>query len=166
MSPAKTPQSGYCERVAGAAKTLYKISRQTGAVRLYGIQRRERLRECCEGADVVNPAVVDGKGGREGQIVEIRAELGVVAPDGPGKVIGKLVALLDSLDVGVRLTTEIAEARNVDGGVRAGSDLRVIEVRKSAACVLKAELIHFVSANGPCVLHHAGYIAVGLLGSA
>ena len=51
-----------------------------------------------------------------------------------------MVALLDSLDVGIRLTTEIAEARNVDGWVRAGSDLRVIEVRKSAACICAAFL--------------------------
>ena len=86
-----------------------------------------------------------------------------MAADGPGKVVGELVALFHALNVGVRLAPEICEAGNVDGRVGASWNLRVVEVRKSAARILEAEFIHLVVADGPGVLRRSRHIAIGLL---
>src|ERR1700678_2219837 len=117
------------KRITGAAQTLDKIARQPGTIGLYWIQCRKRLRECREGADVIDSTVVDSKGGSDRQVVEIRAKLGIVSPNAPEKIVGELIALFDALNVGVRLAAKISKSRNVNGRIGARGDLRVVKVR-------------------------------------
>src|SRR5205807_891409 len=100
------------------------------------------------------------------QIVDVPAELHIVAADRPGKVVAELVALFDALNVGVRLAPKISESRNVYRRVRTAGNLRIVKVRKAAAGILKAEFIDLVVADCPRVLKCASYVAVGLLRSA
>ena len=46
-------------------------------------------------SEVVIAAIVDSEGRGDWEIVEVHAELGVVAADGPGKIVGELIALFD-----------------------------------------------------------------------
>src|ERR1700690_3098528 len=83
--------------------------------------------------------------------------------DGPGQVVTELVAPLGALNVGIRLASEIGEARNVDRRTRPCRNRRVVEVGQSAAGVLEAEVVHFVVADDPGLLSNGGEVAVGLL---
>src|SRR5579863_3345712 len=150
------------ERVAWAAQALDKISGNACAVCLHAV-------ECGQSGDrrdaakVVDAAVVDGEGCGERKVVKVHAELGVVMAQRPGEIVGELISLFDALDVRVRFTAEIGEAGNVDGGVGASGDLRVIEVRQSPARVLEAEFIDLIGTEGPCILEDAGDVAISLL---
>src|SRR5262249_4763015 len=96
------------ERIAGAAETLNEVSGQSCAVCLdggelwkLGKQAGSRIDEseirCAERAEIVNTAVVDGKDCGQRQVIEVAAELRVVASDRPRKVVGELIALLGAL---------------------------------------------------------------------
>src|SRR5208283_4386592 len=143
------------ERVIGIAQALHKVARQAGAVGLNRGKNREwisrnRRNETQLGggetSEIIVPPVVDGEGGGERQVIDIDAELGVVASDGPGKVVGELIALFDALNEGIRLPAEVGKARNVHCRTSTIGDLRVVEIRKSAAGILEGEFIHFVRA--------------------
>src|SRR5579863_3124276 len=139
------------EGIARTADALNEISRQSGAVSL---NRREigEIRQagrtgiykaeagCSESSEIVNAAVVDGESCGQRKVVEVGAEFCVVAADRPRKVVGELITLLDALDERVRLASEVCDACNVDGGIRSTWNLRVVEVRQTAARVLKAKL--------------------------
>ena len=83
----------------------------------------------------------------------------------PGEIVGELVALLDALNVGIRLAAEISKAGNVDSRIGAAGSCRVVKICEAAASVLEAEFVDLVVAESPGVLHHAGYVAIGLLRS-
>ena len=116
-------------------------------------------------AEVIHAAVVHSERGRERQIVEVDSELGVVAADGPGKIVGELIAIFDTLDERVRLVPGVSIANDVDGWVISGGDGLVVEIRQTPAGILETKFIHLAIADGPGVLKNAGYVTVGLLRS-
>ena len=171
------------KRVGGIADALDEVRRDAEPVCLHGGEARNREvgREGVsqrtvdrggeglggrERADIEHAAVVHRKRGLEREIVEIRAELGVVPSDAPGKVVAELVALLGALDGRVGLTAEIGEAGDIYRRVGAGRYLGVVEIIQAAAGVLEAELIHLAVAEGPSVLHNARRVTVALSRSA
>src|SRR5579863_10296504 len=165
------------ERVAGTANSLHEVSRKSGAVRLHRRQVREIGQASRVGihkpqaggperSEVIYATIVHGERRSERQIVKIPSELHVVSPHRPRVVVGELVALLDALNEGVRFAAEIRIAGNVYRWVGAARNLRIVEIGKSAAGILKAEFIDLVVADGPGILKHSGYVAVRLLRSA
>ncbi len=145
------------------AQPLDEVSGQTGAVSLHAIESGKRLRKGADRAEIVYSAVVHREYRSQRQIIEVHAEFRVVAPQGPGKIIGELIALFHALNVGVRLAAEVSEARNVDGRIRPARNLRVVVVRESAPRILEGEFIHLVVADGPGVFGDPGHIAIGRL---
>src|SRR5208337_580723 len=118
-----------------------------------------------EAGKVVHTAVIHSEGCVDRNVVEVASELHVVPADGPGKIVFELISLLDALNVGVRLATEIGVTGDIHGWIGAAWDLGVVEIYQTSASVLKEEVIHFAAAEGPGILHDAGHIAVGLLRS-
>ena len=99
------------ERVGGSADALDKDPRHAKAVGLHRVKRGEGSRKQGLSAEVIDAAIIYREGGRERKIVEVCSELGVVPSDAPGKIVGELVAFFDTLDVGVRLASEITRNR-------------------------------------------------------
>src|SRR5437868_4688814 len=64
-------------------------------------------------AEVVNASIVHCEDRRQGQVIEVNPELGIVSSKGPRKVITELVSLLRSLNEGVRLPSDKCEPGNV-----------------------------------------------------
>ena len=85
--------------------------------------------------------------------------------DRPGEIVGELITLFDPLDIGIRLAADKSEAGNVRSHV--GTARRVgIKILQAATGVLEAKFVDLVGADGHSLLHHAGHVAIGLLGSA
>ena len=151
---------------------MNEIAGQASSVSLHRRKIRERSarnrgseaqRRGAKTAKVVHSPVIHGENCGQRKIIHVSAKFHVVAADGPGEIVRKLIALLDSLNVGVRLATKIGETRNVYSRVGASGNLGVVEVGESAPRILKAEFIDFVIADAPRVLKYAGDVAISLL---
>src|SRR5438876_451616 len=165
------------ELVARAAETLNKVTRYSRTVCLYrrevaeavlGIWAKRRVKSKVRSGhrtEIVHAAVVDREHGLQRNVVEVGPKLSIVRADAPGKIITELVALLGALNVRVRLTSEVREPGNIDGGKRSARNRRVVKIRKAASSVLEAEIVDLVVADSPCVLRNDDHIAISLLGS-
>src|ERR1700680_2414098 len=87
--------------VFGISNSLHQRARNAQTERLKPGQFREDRRKTKlrgrQGAEVVHAAIVHSEGGGQWEVVEVYAKLGVVPPNGPGKIFGELVALLHGL---------------------------------------------------------------------
>ena len=132
---------------------------------MIGIGVDETQTGCAEGPEVVHPSVVNCESGSNRKVVEVSTELGVMSANGPGEVVSKLVTLFDPLNIRIGLASEESEAGNVHSGVGSSRNGRVVEVRKTAAGVLKPKLIYPIVSDSPSVLRGSGHVAIGLLRS-
>src|SRR6185312_5457258 len=96
--------------------------------------------------------------------VTVHAKLDVVRALRPGKVVGKLVALLGAVDERKRLTAKEREARNVDRHVAASRGPREV-VEQAPPGILESQLIDLVRADGPLVLPGNVPVVIVLQGS-
>src|SRR5579862_1761560 len=144
-----------CEAVGGAAVALYQFIGKAEPVALNGRESGKgwaksggqtvgdtKIVEAEGGrigrAEVVKPAVVDRERSIQRNVIEVDAELGAVPADGPGKVVGELIALLDAFDERIGLAAEESVSRDIHGDVAAGGNRSVVRVVVSAPGVLKA----------------------------
>src|SRR5580692_12392764 len=157
------------------AESLNEIPRQASTVclnrrqvgeRIAGDGRDEAQAGGAESSKIVHASVVHGEGRGSRNVIEVHSELGVMTSHGQRKVVGDLVALLNALNVGVRLAPKIGKPGDVDRRIRASRYRRVVKVRQTATRILEAQLIHFIVADRPSVLNDAGNIAISLLGRA
>src|ERR1700730_9299888 len=116
-------------------------------------------------AEPVHSAIIHGEGCCYGNVVEVDSELGIVTPDCPREIVGELVALLCTLNIGVGFATEVSEAGNVHRS--SGSSGRVrVKVGQSPARELKAEVIHLIVTDGPGIFCDYREVTIRLLRSA
>src|SRR6185369_17246197 len=105
-------------------------------------------------AEAVDTAVVDGEGRIEGKVVEVAAKFQIVMTESDRKVVGELITLFGTPDVGVRLPSKVRETGNIHGHITAASRIGK-EIRQSATSVLEAEFVDLVVAECPRVLEDA-----------
>ena len=61
----------------------------------------------------VDATVVHRERGIDRNVIEVDPELGVIASDGPRKIVRELITLFGALDVGIRLAACKSNTRNV-----------------------------------------------------
>ena len=108
--------------VETVARIAYALHQSAGYAKSEGLHpgKRRHTNTCwkAEGAgikaaEVVNASIVHCEDRRQGQVIEVNPELGIVSSKGPRKVITELVSLLRSLNEGVRLPSDKCEPGNV-----------------------------------------------------
>src|SRR5215469_14288502 len=94
-----------------------------------------------QSAKVIHSAVVHGENGLQRDVIDVGAKFRIVASQGPGEVFVELVALLRTLDVGIRLASEIGETGNIDGGIGSSGNGGVVKVQQPTPGILEPEII-------------------------
>src|SRR5882762_4889227 len=122
------------------ADALYECRGNTQAVGLYRVKGREARQSHvrrAEFAKINHPAIIHSKRRRQGQIVKVHTEFGVVPADAPGKVVCSLKSLLGPVNGAERLSANECEPDNIRREIAAARTFGKIEIQ-SAPGILEA----------------------------
>src|SRR5580698_2117724 len=158
------------EGVAWTPDTLDKVAGKAGSIGLHCREVGERGGKAegsgAEAAKVVHTTVVHSEDGVGRDKVEIDTKFRVMPSQVPGKIVDKLIALFNALNIRIGLASKISITWDIHRRIGPSWNCSVVEIRQAPSRELKEKFIHFVIAQSPSVFHYASDIAVGLLRSA